>query len=185
MPKPHQEARETGSKELGHAFDQLVDQILKDRDPNQSESYLVGIARGGVPVAKRLASLLSGKPGIQPKTGILDISFQRDDLDTNPIPTKPEGTLLPFDVEGSDIILVDDVLQSGRTVRAALNELFDLGRPRRVRLAILFDRGGRSLPVQPDYVALRQDVPEGTRVRVHLGPDGPSPEDRIEILPPT
>ncbi len=119
--------------------------------------HLIGIRRGGSLVADAIARQLQAR-GVSLQRGDLDISFYRDDLDT--IGPNPEvrSSDLPFDISGKTLWLVDDVLQSGRTIRAALGELFDYGRPAAIRLAILIDRGGRQLPIQPDLVGIQHAV---------------------------
>jgi pyrimidine operon attenuation protein/uracil phosphoribosyltransferase len=126
---------------------------------------LVGIRRGGVPLAQHLAQLLLSQ-GIQVHVGTVDITLYRDDAATA-LPSPRVGeTELPTTVDGSRIVLVDDVLYTGRTVRAALDVLLDHGRPSSVELAVLVDRGGRELPIQPTYVVLATSVPESQRVDV-------------------
>lgn len=126
---------------------------------------LVGIRRGGVPLAQHLAQLLTDQ-GTSVQVGTVDITLYRDDAATA-LPNPRVGeTELPTTVEGCRIVLVDDVLYTGRTVRAALDVLLDYGRPSSVELAVLVDRGGRELPIQPTYVALATSVPESQRVDV-------------------
>lgn len=168
--------------EIGQALDSIAEQIANDYS-SQNPPLIVGIARGGIPVAQRLASLLEKTWDTQVSIGQLDISFHRDDINHNPIPKSAESTELPFDVEGGHVILVDDVVFSGRTVRAALNELFDLGRPANVKLAVLFDRGGRCLPVQPDYTGFRKLVSPHDQVVVQLNSQTCS-KDEILIVKP-
>lgn len=121
----------------------------------EPERYaLVGIRSGGAVVARHLRRRLAEKLGVKLPMGYLDITFYRDDLDTigpNPV---LEATELDFDIDGKRILLVDDVIFSGRTIRAALNALFDFGRPELVRLVVLVDRGHRQLPIQPDFSGL-------------------------------
>jgi pyrimidine operon attenuation protein/uracil phosphoribosyltransferase len=143
---------------------------------------LLGISNGGIPLAHRLASILGKRTGQPPAVGVVDISFYRDDIGMRPVPKILEPTDIPGEVEGGTFILVDDVLHSGRTVRAALEEIFAQGRPHEVRLAVLVDRGSRRLPVQPDFTGLRLDVSTGANVRVRLG-NTPSPDDAITITP--
>lgn len=109
---------------------------------------LVGIHTGGVWVAERLHAAL----GIRYPLGTLDVSFYRDDYEQRGLHREVKRSSIPFEVEGRDLILVDDVLYTGRTIRAAMNELFDYGRPARIRLAALLDRGGRELPICPQFV---------------------------------
>ncbi|PZP62928.1 MAG: bifunctional pyr operon transcriptional regulator/uracil phosphoribosyltransferase PyrR [Azospira oryzae] len=109
---------------------------------------LVGIHTGGVWVAERLHAAL----GVRFPLGTLDVSFYRDDYGQRGLHREVKRSCIPFEVEGRDIVLVDDVLYTGRTIRAAMNELFDYGRPARIRLAALLDRGGRELPICPQFV---------------------------------
>jgi pyrimidine operon attenuation protein/uracil phosphoribosyltransferase len=119
----------------------------------------VGIRRGGVPIVERLAK---ARPGIP--TGTVDIALYRDDAATALPDPKIGPSQIPFDPTGRDVILVDDVLQTGRTIRAAIDALLDYGRPRRVWLAVLIDRGGRELPIAPDFVGASLEVPSGRLV---------------------
>jgi pyrimidine operon attenuation protein/uracil phosphoribosyltransferase len=115
------------------------------------DAFLVGIHSGGAWVAERLSAML---PGNHP-FGTMDVSFYRDDYGLVGLKPAIKRTSLPFDVDGAKLVLVDDVLYTGRSVRAALNELFDYGRPDSVELAVLIDRGGRELPIEPTYCATR------------------------------
>jgi len=124
---------------------------------------LIGIRRGGSLVADHLAKQLSAQ-GKTVLRGDLDISFYRDDLDTVGPNPEVRASNLPFDISDKTVWLVDDVLQSGRTIRAALGELFDYGRPSAIRLAILIDRGGRQLPIQPDLIGVQHAVDSNTAI---------------------
>ncbi len=127
---------------------------------------LVGIRRGGEPIAERLAALLGEQTGRTPELGSVDITLYRDDAATA-LPNPLIGpSHIPFDVAGRRIVLVDDVLYTGRTIRAAFDALLDYGRPSRIELAVIADRGGRELPIQPDYFIARVDVPPTDRVEV-------------------
>ncbi len=123
------------------------------------ETAIVGIHSGGVWVAERLRPLLDDSNHPHRAYGTLAVTLHRDDFSAIGLHPQKKSTDIDFTVEGRDILLVDDVINSGRTIRAALNELFDFGRPARVRLACLVDRGGRALPFSPDYVALTMDLP--------------------------
>jgi len=129
---------------------------------------LVGIQRRGVPLARRLASAIAAHEGTAPPVGALDITFYRDDLSALGHAPVVKGTEVPFDIEGATVVLVDDVLYTGRTVRAAMDALREFGRPRAIRLAVLVDRGHRELPIRADHVG--KNVPtsrdEVVRVRV-------------------
>ena len=119
-----------------------------------ADAALVGIYTGGVWVAERLHRAL----GLAPALGTLAVTLHRDDFNRIGLHREARRSLIPFPVDGREVVLVDDVLYTGRTVRAALNELFDFGRPRAVRLAVLADRGGRELPVAADFVGARVEV---------------------------
>ena len=127
---------------------------------------LVGIHTGGVWVAERLHQQL----GVTTSLGRLDISFYRDDFSRIGVNPQVRPSDLPFDVDGRHLVLIDDVLYTGRTVRAALNELFDYGRPASVLLAVLVDRGGRELPIEAHVVGARLKLSEGSQVQL-TGPD--------------
>jgi len=128
---------------------------------------LVGIHRRGVNLAARLAEAIREERGVAVPTGTLDITLYRDDLMTvGPRPVVGPSSLPGGGIDDRVVVIVDDVLYTGRTVRAALDELADFGRPRRTLLCVLVDRGGRELPIQPDIVGERVDVPEGGRVEV-------------------
>ncbi len=131
-------------------------------------TFIVGIHTGGVWVAERLHALLKCSQPL----GTLDISFYRDDFSRIGLHPQVKPSNLPFDLEGRDILLVDDVLHSGRTVRAAMNELFDYGRPASIRLAVLVDRGGHELPIRPDFVGLTIAVPVHQNINLSRLDDG-------------
>jgi pyrimidine operon attenuation protein/uracil phosphoribosyltransferase len=129
---------------------------------------LVGVHTGGVWLAQRLRDDLK----VAHEVGILDISFYRDDFSRSGLKPSVTPSTIAFDVEGADIVLVDDVLYTGRTVRAAMNELFDYGRPSRIDLAVLIDRGGRELPIAPTVVGRRIEVPPEISVALSRDDDG-------------
>ncbi len=133
-----------------------------ERHPNLDSVVILGIQKKGVELARELASLIKKFSGHHIPYGTLDISFHRDDLDKR-LPT-PEPTDLPCDIGGRTIILVDDVLFSGRTVRAAFDALHHYGRPGRIQLAVLVDRGHRELPIAPDYVG--KNIPTAKEEKV-------------------
>jgi pyrimidine operon attenuation protein/uracil phosphoribosyltransferase len=127
---------------------------------------LVGIRRGGVPLAEDLARHIEALEGVRVPVGAVDISLYRDDASTA-LPSPQIGrSEIPFEVEGRRIVLVDDVLYTGRTVRAALDALLDYGRPQKIELAVLVDRGGRELPIQPDFVVKVAEVSANDRIDV-------------------
>ena len=124
---------------------------IAERYEKSNDVVLVGIQKGGVPVAQRLSNILSGIWNHPIPTGMLDIAMHRDDIARQVAPAI-HPTVMPFDVTGKTVVLVDDVLFSGRTVRAAMDALNDFGRPRRIQLAVLVDRGHRELPIKADFV---------------------------------
>lgn len=167
------------SKDVLDAISALADKIAS-RHKAGEPLVLAGIARGGIPLARLLAAELSARSQITTTLASVDVSFHRDDIGRNPIPTEMPPSHFADDVAGATIILVDDVLHSGRTVNAALNEIFDHGRPAKVELAVLVDRGGRRLPIHADYTGITMKVPDDRRVTVRL--DEQSPENnRIEV----
>ena len=173
-----------GAGEIDAAIERLASAIL-DRHGRSAQLLILGIANGGVEVARRLsARLLALESTLNLKTGTVDISFHRDDISRNPIPKEFAPTHIPGDVNGATIILVDDVLYSGRTIKAALDELFDHGRPTKVELAILVNRGGRRLPVAADYEGLVVSATEAEKVAVSLDADDHD-RDQIRIDPAT
>ena len=132
------------------------------------DTVIVGIHTGGVWVAERLHAMLKCAQPL----GTLDISFYRDDFSRIGLHPQVKPSNLPFDLEDRDIILVDDVLHTGRTVRAAMNELFDYGRPASIRLAVLVDRGGHELPIRPDFTGLVLSVPGHQNINLSRLDDG-------------
>ena len=129
---------------------------------------LVGIHRRGVPLAQRIAAALQRQPCAEIVQGTIDVTQYRDDLQTMRRLPKLEGSDIGFDVEDANVVICDEVLYTGRTIRAALDELLSFGRPRRVQLAVLVDRGGRELPIQPDYVGLHHSVAADEHIRVQF-----------------
>jgi pyrimidine operon attenuation protein/uracil phosphoribosyltransferase len=160
--------------EIHQAIDRLASAIAA-RHPEVTKLLLLGIANGGIVLARRLAAKLKN-----PRIGTLDISFHRDDIGRHPIPKEFAPTQIPVDVNGATVVLVDDVLFSGRTIKAALDELFDHGRPSKVELAILVDRGSRRLPFAADYCGLSLETDETKKVVVTLDPADPA-KDSIQI----
>ena len=137
----------------------LTDRMRPAVGPNTG---LVGIHTGGVWLAERLHQAL----GLQLPLGTLDVSFYRDDFNKKGLRRNVKSSDIPFDIDGCDVIIVDDVLYTGRTIRAALNELFDYGRPARIRLAALVDRGGRELPISADFIGADISVTPGESIEL-------------------
>jgi pyrimidine operon attenuation protein/uracil phosphoribosyltransferase len=127
---------------------------------------LVGIQRGGTPIAARLASAIQEQEGRSVPIGAIDITLYRDDAAISLPDPKVGPSRIEWEVEGGDVVLVDDVLHTGRTVRAAIDCLLDYGRPRRIWLAVLCDRGGRQLPIAADFIGRKLEVPDGFALEV-------------------
>jgi pyrimidine operon attenuation protein/uracil phosphoribosyltransferase len=147
---------------------------LIEANPDVGGVALVGIHTRGVPLARRLRRLIEERAGAAPDLGSVDITFYRDDVRARageaPLHAQPlvRATALDFPLEGRTCVLVDDVLYTGRTIRAAVEALFDYGRPARVRLAVLVDRGHRELPIRPDHVGKNLPTARGERIHVEL-----------------
>jgi pyrimidine operon attenuation protein/uracil phosphoribosyltransferase len=163
---------------IQRAVTRIAHEIV-ERNEAGSEVVLVGIQRGGVPLGQRLGTLLTGIWRHAVPTGSLDVSMHRDDLDRRVAPNV-QPTVIPFDVTGKTVVLVDDVLFSGRTIRAAMDSLNDFGRPRRIQLAVLIDRGHRELPIKADFVGKNVPTAHTERVRVRLTEMGGADEVVIE-----
>ncbi len=148
-----EKSRIMDSARMKRAISRLASEIVEENH-GARDLYLVGIRRRGVPLAERIVDKIEALEGVRPLYGIIDITLYRDDLSTvgaNPIVNRTE---LAADIEGKIIVLVDDVLYTGRTIRAALDQLMDFGRPKKVQLAVLIDRGRehRELPIQADFI---------------------------------
>jgi len=169
--------------EVERILDRLAEAILAG---HQSLEHLlvVGIRTGGAYLAQRLADRMSRRADHAIPVGVLDITLYRDDwtrINHKPLVGKTE---LPGSIDDQEVLLVDDVLFTGRTVRAALDALIDYGRPSRIELAVLVDRGGRELPIRPDFVGLILNLPPTQRVNVYLTEMGRPDEVAIESGPP-
>jgi pyrimidine operon attenuation protein / uracil phosphoribosyltransferase len=152
---------------------------IVEKHPDLDELALVGIHTRGVYLADRLADLVEQFTGTRVPTGALDISFYRDDVRAHPQPVV-RATRLDFDLDERSIVLVDDVLFTGRTIRSAIEALFGFGRPQRVQLAVLVDRGHRELPIRPDYVG--KNLPTSRTERVNVQLSEVDEVDRIVLL---
>jgi pyrimidine operon attenuation protein / uracil phosphoribosyltransferase len=148
------------ASEIERTLVRLAHEIV-EKSNGSADLALVGIKRRGVPLAERLGKLISGIEKHKVDTGVLDIQFYRDDLSTADVRPVVTPGAVGCEVEGRDIILCDDVLYTGRTIRAALDALFDHGRPRRVQLCVLIDRGHRELPIEATYVG--KTIPTSSR----------------------
>jgi pyrimidine operon attenuation protein/uracil phosphoribosyltransferase len=161
------------SDAIARTLSRIAHEIIEG-NPDLGAVALVGIHTRGVPLAQRLRRLIEERAGEAPELGAVDITFYRDDVQVRggegPLHAQPvvRATALDFPLEGRTVVLVDDVLYTGRTIRAAIEALFDYGRPARVRLACLVDRGHRELPIRPDYVGKNLPTARGERVQVQL-----------------
>lgn len=153
------------ARAMSRALQRMAVEVL-EQTHGTGDLVLIGIQRRGVELADRIAKLIEKDEGVLLPRGALDITLYRDDLETvGPKPVIGE-TRIPGDLDGKHVVIVDDVLYTGRTVRAALDELADFGRPKRISLCVLVDRGGRELPIQPDVVGKQVKVNRGERVDV-------------------
>ena|SRR6185437_15357416 len=165
-----------GAAEIDRIVARLAHQILEPEDA-QHGLYLIGIRRGGEALAQRVAAQVERISGKKPPLGFLNINLYRDDEVTHELPESQ----IPDNVTGKTVVVIDDVLYTGRTVRAALDAVTDLGRPAAVRLCVLIDRGLRELPVQADYVG--RVIPTSRRERVVVSVHGePSHQDEVAIV---
>jgi pyrimidine operon attenuation protein/uracil phosphoribosyltransferase len=154
------------SEELRRTLTRLASQIV-ERSRDLSRLVLLGIYTRGVPLAKLLARQIEVLEGVNVSVGALDITFYRDDLDQISLRT-PAKTDIPFDLTGKTVVLVDDVIFKGRTIRAALNAINEYGRPEMIRLAVLVDRGHREVPIHPDFVGKQLPTAKEEIVKVYL-----------------
>ena len=164
---------------VSRTLDRMAHEIV-ERHPNLAGAALIGVRSRGVPLALRLARLVKRASGVDLPVGALDISLYRDDFTTIAPQPVTKGTDIPFSIDGRSVIIVDDVLFTGRTVRAALDQLIDFGRPARIELCVLVDRGHRELPIRADYVGKTITTARDEIVQVMLREeDG---EDRVLLL---
>ena len=163
------------AQQVANALDRLYQQI-KSGLPTDEPIAVIGIRTRGEILAQRIVKRLQEETGVRVEHGVLDITFYRDDLSLRKGMPLVRATEIDFDLDGKVVLLVDDVLQTGRSVRAALNALADFGRPKVIRLAVLIDRGGRELPITPDFLGKAARAPANTRIQLHLaehdGDDG-------------
>jgi len=167
------------SAEVGAVIDELLAEIVGGVGKAE-DLAAIGIRTRGVPLARRIVDRLAEVTGAQIELGSVGITLYRDDLGTRFPKPVVQGTTIDFDVENKRILLVDDVLFTGRTVRAALDEIVDFGRPAKIELAVLIDRGHREMPIQPDYVGRRIATSLNEMVKLRLREiDG---EDKVELI---
>jgi pyrimidine operon attenuation protein/uracil phosphoribosyltransferase len=179
-PRLREKAQVLDEAALDRALTRISHEIL-ERNGGAKDLAFVGLRTRGVTLAQRLASKLAAIDGTTVPVGTLDITLYRDDLDMRGAPVI-RGTDIPFSIKNKTVVLVDDVLYTGRTVRAALDALIDLGRPMMIQLAILIDRGHRELPIRPDFIGKNLPTSKRESVAVRLREhDG---EDRVVIEEP-
>jgi pyrimidine operon attenuation protein / uracil phosphoribosyltransferase len=164
--------------DVGRALTRIAHEICEGED-GAAGLVLVGIADRGDHLAGRLATEIERIEGIAVPVGVLDITFYRDDIGMRAEAPEVHETRIGFDLTGRTVVLVDDVLYTGRTIRAAMDALMDLGRPRRIRLAVLVDRGHRELPIRPDFVG--KNVPTSDHDQVRVMVDELDGEDGVVI----
>ena len=155
------------AEDVQRALVRVAHEIV-ERNPGPQAPVLIGIHRRGAFLARRLRAQLEGLLDAEVPLGDLDIGFYRDDLQRRPDAPVVHASHIDFDVAGRTVVIVDDVLYTGRTVRAAIDALFDYGRPQRVQLAVLVDRGHRELPIRPDYVGKNLPTSDAERVYVRV-----------------
>lgn len=153
--------------EIPRTLDRLAHEIV-EKSGGAKDLALIGVRRRGIPLAERLAKIIRASSRAHVPVGTLDITLYRDDLSTVAPQPVVQASEIPFAIDGSDILLVDDVLYTGRTVRAAMNGLFDLGRPRRIRLCVLIDRGHRELPIEATFVGRSVETSDTEIIEVRL-----------------
>lgn len=154
-------------KEMERAMKRIAHEIIEGNNGVENLK-LVGIRRRGVPIAKNIASLIRDIEGVEIPVGNLDITLYRDDL--SQISPQPElkGSEMPFEIDGAHLVIVDDVIYTGRTARAALDAIMDIGRPAMIKLAILIDRGHRELPIRGDYIGKNVPTARTERIAVYM-----------------
>ena len=179
--KPREKAQVLDEGALERALIRIAHEIV-EKNGGTADLTFVGLRTRGVTLAQRLADRVAAIDGVKPPVGALDITLYRDDLGLKAEQPVVRGTEIPFDVTGKTVILVDDVLFTGRTIRAALDAIMDLGRPRAIQLAILVDRGHRELPIRPDYIG--KNLPTSRRETVAVRLKEHDGEDRVVIEEP-
>jgi pyrimidine operon attenuation protein/uracil phosphoribosyltransferase len=176
--RPREKAQVLDETAFDRALTRIAHEIIEKNDGAKDLAF-VGLRTRGVDIARRLAEKIARIDGSTVPVGTLDITLYRDDLDLRGTPVI-RGTEIPFSIKGKTVVLVDDVLFTGRTVRAALDALIDLGRPRMIQLATLIDRGHRELPIRPDYVG--KNLPTSKKESVAVRMKEHDGEDRVVIV---
>lgn len=163
---------------IRRALKRIAHEIV-ERNKGTEGLMLVGIRTRGVPLAERLAAEIAGIEGVRPAIGVLDITLYRDDLSTLSYQPIVHPTTMPVDITGKKLVLVDDVLYTGRTIRAALDAVIDMGRPENIQLAVLIDRGHRELPIRADYVG--KNVPTSSKEMVSVQLSSTDEEEKVVL----
>jgi pyrimidine operon attenuation protein/uracil phosphoribosyltransferase len=179
-PKLREKAQVLDAAALDRALTRIAHEII-EKNGGARDVAFVGLRTRGVTLARRLAAKVAAIDGASVAVGTLDITLYRDDLDLRGAPVV-RGTDIPFPIKDKTVVLVDDVLFTGRTIRAALDALIDLGRPKMIQLAILVDRGHRELPIRPDYIG--KNLPTSRREAVAVRLTEHDGEDRVVIEEP-
>lgn len=168
-------------QDIKRALVRIAHEII-ERNKGARDIVLVGMQTRGVPLAKRLATIIQEIEGFPIPTGSLDISLYRDDISLRPLKPVVHPTDIPVDIADRHIVLVDDVFYTGRSIRAAMDAIMDFGRPRTIQLAVLVDRGHRELPIRADYVGKNIPTSRSEEIKVYVTEvDG---EDKITIVTP-
>ncbi|HJT82476.1 MAG TPA: bifunctional pyr operon transcriptional regulator/uracil phosphoribosyltransferase PyrR [Chthoniobacterales bacterium] len=155
---------------IDRALRRIAHEII-EANPNLAAVVLAGIPSRGNEIAQRIAANIQSVSGVTVETGVIDVAMHRDDVGTRPELPVVRASKLPHPLEGRTVVIIDDVLFTGRTVRAAMDAISSFGRPSRIQLAVLIDRGHRELPIRPDYVGKNLPTAPNERVRVRLGGD--------------
>lgn len=154
-------------KNFNTLLDKISEKIISDIT-DFDKTILIGIQTRGVYIAERIREIVEKKTNTKLKCGKLDITFYRDDIDKRPILPVAKETKIDFDINDMTVFLVDDVLFTGRTIKAAMEDLMSYGRPEYIKLAVLVDRGNRQLPIQPDYFGIKMSTELNDEIRVHM-----------------
>jgi len=178
MPEFYEKSMLMDETAVKRALTRIAHEII-EKNKGLSNLVLIGIQRRGVPMAHRIAGILEQIEGINPDVGILDITFYRDDLSMLSSHPVVNGTDIPFNINGKTVVLIDDVLFTGRTVRAAIEAVFDMGRPAAIQLAIMIDRGHRQLPFRADYVG--KNIPTSNSEAIHVELKEIDGQDRVVL----
>ena len=172
-------AKLSGKKEVARSLTRIAHEIIEKND-NLGEIAIVGIRTRGDFLAKRLHAQIEKISGIEIPIGTLDVTFHRDDFRTNLGSPKVGASQILFEVEGKNVILIDDVLYTGRTIRAAMDEIFTYGRPASIQLGILVDRGHKELPIRADYVG--KNYPTAMNEHIHVHVEEVDGEDTVLLM---